>query len=142
MLTATPTALIGQKMRRSYDSSTILPQTHPGDDKTNSSPLPAHVRPKKEDYFTKRRGFLFAVILLALLAVRLRSVYAPPCDVPRKFSQIDEEAPDKIEDGKLGAVASESAVCSRHGTDMLKMGGNAADAVSGFHTRPGRDGQC
>ncbi|XMA18386.1 hypothetical protein WAI453_011177 [Rhynchosporium graminicola] len=31
-------------------------------------------------------------------------------------------------DAKLGAVASESAVCSRIGTDILKSGGNAADA--------------
>jgi len=32
--------------------------------------------------------------------------------------------------GTLGAVASESAICSRIGTDMLQQGGNAADAVS------------
>lgn len=31
--------------------------------------------------------------------------------------------------GKLGAVASESSICSQHGVEMLKMGGNAADAV-------------
>lgn len=31
---------------------------------------------------------------------------------------------------KLGAVASESAICSRIGIDLLKIGGNAADAVS------------
>ena len=31
---------------------------------------------------------------------------------------------------KLGAVASENAVCSRIGIDLLKAGGNAADAVS------------
>lgn len=34
------------------------------------------------------------------------------------------------EPGKLGAVASESAICSRYGTQMLEIGGNAADAVS------------
>ncbi|KAI2622365.1 gamma-glutamyltransferase 1 [Hypoxylon sp. NC1633] len=32
---------------------------------------------------------------------------------------------------KLGAVASESAVCSRIGTDLLQAGGNAADALVG-----------
>ncbi|RYP05171.1 hypothetical protein DL764_003992 [Monosporascus ibericus] len=32
---------------------------------------------------------------------------------------------------KLGAVASESAECSRIGTDLLKAGGNAADAIVG-----------
>jgi len=35
----------------------------------------------------------------------------------------------KNTDAKLGAVASESAVCSKIGTDILKSGGNAADAV-------------
>ena len=33
------------------------------------------------------------------------------------------------EKDQLGAVASESAVCSRIGVDLLKAGGNAADAV-------------
>lgn len=32
---------------------------------------------------------------------------------------------------KHGAVASESAVCSRIGIDLLKAGGNAADAMVG-----------
>lgn len=32
--------------------------------------------------------------------------------------------------GKHGAVASEVAVCSESGVEMLKMGGTAADAVS------------
>ena len=35
---------------------------------------------------------------------------------------------------KLGAVASENRVCSQIGIDLLKAGGNAADAVSfAFH---------
>ena len=32
-------------------------------------------------------------------------------------------------EGKLGAVASESTICSRIGTRLLEAGGNAADAV-------------
>ena len=32
--------------------------------------------------------------------------------------------------GDVGAVASESALCSGFGIEMLKQGGNAADAVS------------
>lgn len=36
-----------------------------------------------------------------------------------------------VEEGKLGAVASESDICSRIGTDILKLGGNAADAMVG-----------
>lgn len=35
------------------------------------------------------------------------------------------------ESNKLGATASESAVCSRIGVDLLKHGGNAADALVG-----------
>ena len=40
-------------------------------------------------------------------------------------------AKNSSEDGipRLGAVASESAVCSHIGTDLLEKGGNAADAV-------------
>jgi gamma-glutamyltranspeptidase/glutathione hydrolase len=38
--------------------------------------------------------------------------------------------PDPVYDQKLGAVASESSVCSNIGIDILKEGGNAADAAS------------
>lgn len=43
---------------------------------------------------------------------------------------VEAAAPDTSND-KLGAVASESAVCSQIGTDLLKIGGNAADALVG-----------
>lgn len=33
-------------------------------------------------------------------------------------------------DGKLGAVSTESALCSEIGLQLLREGGNAADAVS------------
>jgi gamma-glutamyltranspeptidase / glutathione hydrolase len=36
----------------------------------------------------------------------------------------------KYGDGKTGAVASESDICSTIGIELLKAGGNAADAVS------------
>ena len=39
-------------------------------------------------------------------------------------------APQHQIDSKLGAVATESRVCSQIGIDILKQGGNAADAVS------------
>jgi gamma-glutamyltranspeptidase / glutathione hydrolase len=38
--------------------------------------------------------------------------------------------PAPSHDQELGAVASESSVCSNIGIDILKEGGNAADAVS------------
>ena len=36
-----------------------------------------------------------------------------------------------LRDGEHGAVASESDICSHIGIDILKMGGNAADAMVG-----------
>jgi len=38
--------------------------------------------------------------------------------------------PLKHGNAKTGAVASESSVCSNIGADVLREGGNAADAVS------------
>ena len=37
-------------------------------------------------------------------------------------------------DGRLGAVASENKICSKIGVDLLRAGGNAADAVSTYST--------
>lgn len=67
---------------------------------------------------------MLAIVSLFLVVVNLPHVCttSAPRLVPGGRSQ--------VEDGKLGAVASESAICSRAGTDMLERGGNAADAVS------------
>lgn len=40
-------------------------------------------------------------------------------------------SPVTVGEGKLGAVASSSNICSHIGTDLLKIGGNAADAMVG-----------
>lgn len=40
-------------------------------------------------------------------------------------------APSHSTTPKLGAVASESDICSKIGTELLKKGGNAADATVG-----------
>ncbi|KAH7073018.1 gamma-glutamyltranspeptidase-like protein [Paraphoma chrysanthemicola] len=40
-------------------------------------------------------------------------------------------APPVLKDGQLGAVASEAEICSKIGIDLLKAGGNAADAMVG-----------
>ncbi|KAF1943619.1 gamma-glutamyltranspeptidase-like protein [Clathrospora elynae] len=40
-------------------------------------------------------------------------------------------SPPILKDGQLGAVASESDICSHIGIDLLKLGGNAADAMVG-----------
>jgi gamma-glutamyltranspeptidase/glutathione hydrolase len=40
-------------------------------------------------------------------------------------------SPPVLKDGQLGAVASEAEICSHIGIDLLKAGGNAADAMVG-----------
>ncbi|KAJ5291817.1 Gamma-glutamyltranspeptidase [Penicillium angulare] len=72
--------------------------------------------------------------LLVLLSVLLLVIYLPKVQnstLKPLISNQDESLGihKNLEPGKLGAVASESSICSRHGTDMLKMGGTAADAL-------------
>ena len=63
--------------------------------------------------------FYVSSLVLALLAQLVLAL--PPT---RRSGQQHEEK------DQLGAVASESSVCSRIGVDLIKDGGNAADAVS------------
>ncbi|KAJ4344414.1 uncharacterized protein N0V89_012156 [Didymosphaeria variabile] len=58
-------------------------------------------------------------VLLGLLT--LHTVFASP----------QYATPPVLEPGHLGAVASESDICSHIGTELLKKGGNAADAMVG-----------
>lgn len=51
-------------------------------------------------------------------------ILASPTAQPRSTTQYEEN-------DKLGAVASESSVCSRIGVDLIKAGGSAADALVG-----------
>lgn len=68
------------------------------------------------------RGAMLSRCLTGLLT--LQSVLANP--VPSGYPT----AP-VIKHGELGAVASESDVCSHIGVELLKHGGNAADALVG-----------
>lgn len=43
---------------------------------------------------------------------------------------LGNSTPQRLEHDQLGAVASENSICSRIGIELLKAGGNAADAVS------------
>ena len=62
-------------------------------------------------------------IVVALLPVKYALANPlPERSLPRSSSQSHLE-------GHLGAVASESSICSQIGIDLLKEGGNAADAV-------------
>lgn len=64
-----------------------------------------------------------SIVLLVVLVVHLPGVNSLSYNLAPREGHV-------VEEGKTGAVASESAICSRHGTDILKQGGNAADAVS------------
>lgn len=61
---------------------------------------------------------------LTLVLGQLASSWNPPAPAHKRGGE-QYEAKDK-----LGAVASESTVCSHIGIDLIKDGGNAADAVS------------
>ena len=60
---------------------------------------------------------------LGLAIGQLASSWAPPAPAHKRGGE-QYEAKDK-----RGAVASESSVCSHIGIDLIKDGGNAADAV-------------
>lgn len=96
--------------------------------KAGTSPLPTMSRALKLSLCT--------TLLLVLLVVHLPGVLPSPVDhdsSDRYFRQHERSRYDHvqagIQPGKRGAAASESAICSRHGTDIILKGGNAADAV-------------
>jgi gamma-glutamyltranspeptidase/glutathione hydrolase len=75
---------------------------------------------------------LLAILSLVLVIVHLPNVYTSPLEPFDPDLDGHDSSQRSIGPGKLGAVASESSICSRHGTDILEKGGNAADAVSHF----------
>jgi gamma-glutamyltranspeptidase/glutathione hydrolase len=60
--------------------------------------------------------------LVAAGLLTLQSAFANPIAVGGR---------SKLEAGHLGAVASESEICSHIGVELLRKGGNAADALVG-----------
>ena len=72
--------------------------------------------------------FSFASLLLVSLGLWESFVFAangPPASA-RSHIRSDES---HVDQPRGGAAASSSATCSRIGVDVLKQGGNAADAV-------------
>lgn len=69
----------------------------------------------------------------AILFVHLPSANTSPLENSQRASDHTDDSSRAIGPGKLGAIASECSICSRHGIQMLEMGGNAADAVSIVH---------
>ncbi|KAJ5491246.1 Glutathione hydrolase proenzyme [Penicillium diatomitis] len=72
---------------------------------------------------------LVAVISLLILGLYIPSVSTSPLDFLPTGPGHTVNRHEKIAPGKLGAVATENAICSRHGIEMFEMGGNAADAL-------------
>ncbi|GLA89218.1 hypothetical protein AtubIFM56815_003690 [Aspergillus tubingensis] len=82
-------------------------------------------RPSASTMFRLAKFTILSTLLLTIITIHLPSVLTSPLEFAT--SRLDRAS--KLEDGKRGAVASESAICSRHGTDIINMGGNAADAM-------------
>ncbi|KAE8367894.1 gamma-glutamyltranspeptidase [Aspergillus caelatus] len=79
--------------------------------------------------FRLLRNTLSLSFILVLALIHLPDVLSSPLELSTHYDSRRSNKVEHIEQGKLGAVASESAICSRHGTEMLKIGGNAADAL-------------
>jgi gamma-glutamyltranspeptidase/glutathione hydrolase len=69
-------------------------------------------------------------LLLFVLVIHVPNVLTSPLEGTCRNPGGGNDQGHHVKDGKRGAVASESAICSRHGIDVLELGGNAADAVS------------
>ncbi|KAL4923194.1 gamma-glutamyltransferase [Aspergillus undulatus] len=76
---------------------------------------------------------LCTTLLLVLLVVHLPGVLPSPLGIDSDLigpsRQHGRSRSSEADSGKRGAVASESHICSRHGTDIILKGGNAADAM-------------
>ena len=71
---------------------------------------------------SERFGLYFIVYIFLVGACLADSLYRP--------QQVFQQSPEQQSEGdRLGAVASENRECSQIGIDLLKAGGNAADAV-------------
>jgi gamma-glutamyltranspeptidase/glutathione hydrolase len=68
-------------------------------------------------------GFIVSLTFFTLARLAFAARAPPPFTYSHGYGQHDGRP------GRLGAVASESSICSRVGTDLLRKGGNAADAV-------------
>jgi gamma-glutamyltranspeptidase/glutathione hydrolase len=73
---------------------------------------------------------LVTLLLVLVLVIHVPNVLTSPLELTYRNTNGGNHQGHHVKDGKRGAVASESAICSRHGIDILELGGNAADAVS------------
>ncbi|KAH1466015.1 hypothetical protein KXX58_005561 [Aspergillus fumigatus] len=75
------------------------------------------------------RAAFFVALLLLVLVVHVPKVLTSPLGLTYRNPNGGNHQGHHVKDGRRGAVASESAICSRHGIDILELGGNAADAL-------------
>jgi hypothetical protein len=88
---------------------------------------------KRHDQPPRRRTSLVKALIITSLAVAGLYIYLPRLGFLPPLRTCGSTAHNLNNgDDSLGAVASESSICSAAGTEMLKLGGNAADAVSYF----------
>lgn len=86
---------------------------------------------KRHDQPPRRRTSFFKALIITSLAVAGLYIYLPRLGFLSPLRRCGSAAhPINNGDDSLGAVASESSICSVAGTEILKLGGNAADAVS------------
>ena len=60
-------------------------------------------------------------------------LFFPTCGATPQQAILGGLRGEEVNNNRLGAVASENKVCSQIGIDLLKAGGNAADAVRLAH---------
>ncbi|RHZ67964.1 gamma-glutamyltransferase family protein [Aspergillus thermomutatus] len=75
------------------------------------------------------RVTFLVTLLLLVLVIHVPNVLTSPLELTYPNANGGNHQGHHVKDGKRGAVASESAICSRHGIDILELGGNAADAL-------------
>jgi hypothetical protein len=73
----------------------------------------------------------FGVFLsvLTIIAINMKTALAFALPGLLLWSYLERDASSDPGHDKLGAVASESSICSNIGIDTLKSGGNAADTL-------------
>lgn len=84
---------------------------------------------KRHDQPPRRRTSLFKALIITSLAVAGLYIYLPRLGFLSPLRTCGSAHNLNNGNDTLGAVASESSICSAAGTEMLKLGGNAADAV-------------
>ncbi|KAJ6109640.1 Gamma-glutamyltranspeptidase [Penicillium sp. IBT 16267x] len=77
----------------------------------------------------KQRSGLIVIISVVLLVLYLPALNKSPLNYITQNGNCATGSHESLGPGKLGAIATESSICSRHGIEIFEMGGNAADAT-------------